>query len=491
MVENKDVLKSSIIQGFGTLVVREFFLKILSFVGQIFLARLLVPSDFGIYVIVVFIVNFLGLFSDIGLSSAIIQKHEEPSREELSSVFILKMGLSILIVVLLWIFAPVIKYAYPAFTTSNILMVRILSLVIITGGIRSIPIALLERKIKYNFISVIDVLGIFIYYLTSLTFAFAHFGVWSFIFGALAKEVGETIVLYWIQPFLPQFKLLKSNIKKLVKFGIYIQGNSFVSTANLSITPVIGGRISGVYSVGLLDFAYNIASLPETIAVNFGRVAFAGFSRIQKEKEILTNSISKSISMLAILLYIFPVLIFGLGNELVPLIFSAKWIPAIPALYWYSAGTFFLPVTYALGQGILAVGKSRTLFWTTLLTVISGWIAAFFLIHTIGFVGIAITYFSIALAYCIIYLVIFKNLKFRFPIISLIAPKLLVVVITLATIGVMNITFSHGVLILFAKLFIASALYILLTYIFVRRDFVEFSRIILSILFTKRITKKN
>jgi O-antigen/teichoic acid export membrane protein len=195
MVENKDVLKSSIIQGFGTLVVREFFLKILSFVGQIFLARLLVPSDFGIYVIVVFIVNFLGLFSDIGLSSAIIQKHEEPSREELSSVFILKMGLSILIVVLLWIFAPVIKYAYPAFTTSNILMVRILSLVIITGGIRSIPIALLERKIKYNFISVIDVLGIFIYYLTSLTFAFAHFGVWSFIFGALAKEVGETIVL--------------------------------------------------------------------------------------------------------------------------------------------------------------------------------------------------------------------------------------------------------------------------------------------------------
>src|SRR5476651_340716 len=105
MVKDKDVLKSSIIQGFGTLVIREFFLKILSFVGQIFLARILAPAEFGTYVIIIFIINFLGLFADVGLSLAIIQKHEEPTKEELSGVFFLKMGLSCLIVILLWIFA--------------------------------------------------------------------------------------------------------------------------------------------------------------------------------------------------------------------------------------------------------------------------------------------------------------------------------------------------------------------------------------------------
>ena len=48
MSENKDILKSSIIQGFSTLIVREFFIKIFSLVGQVFLARLIVPSDFGV-----------------------------------------------------------------------------------------------------------------------------------------------------------------------------------------------------------------------------------------------------------------------------------------------------------------------------------------------------------------------------------------------------------------------------------------------------------
>jgi PST family polysaccharide transporter len=420
---------------------------------------------------------------------AIIQKHEEPTKEELSSVFLLKMFLSFLIVILLWMFAPFVRNIYPTFSSANVLMLRMLSLIIITGSLRSVSIALLERDIKYNLISIIDVFGVFIYYLISLVFAFMHFGVWSFILGALAKEVGETIVLYIIMPFVPQLNFFKSKIRNMLKFGIYIQGNSFVSIINSSITPVVGGRIAGSYSVGLLDFAYNIASLPETIAINFGRVAFAGYSRIQNEKEILTNSMSKSISMLAIILYIFPVVIFGLGKELVPLIFSAKWIPAIPALYWYSAGAFFLPIVSSLGQGVLVIGKSKEFFWLTLMTAIVGWVIALMLIYTIGFVGIAISYFFIMLIFCLFYLIIFRRANYSFPMISLLVPKLAVSAIVLLIIALMNNVIPHNILSLIAKLFVALILYILFTFIFVKQDAVEFSKIILDWLLTRKTRK--
>jgi O-antigen/teichoic acid export membrane protein len=488
MVKNKDVLKSSIIHGFGTLIAREFFLKIFAFLGQIFLARFLAPADFGVYVIIVFIVNFLGLFADVGLSLAIIQKHEEPTKEELSSVFVIKMSLSILIVVLVWCFAPLVQSFYPSFTASNILMLRVLSVILITGSIRSVSIALLERNIKYNLISIIDIIGVSLYYICTILLAFMHFGIWSFILGALAKEAGETIIVYVLQPFLPQIKSVKFNIKNMIKFGIYIQGNSFVTTMSSSITPVLGGRMSGAYSVGLLDFAYNLVSLPETIAINFGRVAFAGFSRIQKEKEILSNSISKSISMLAIILYIFPVIIFGLGSELVSMIFSAKWIASIPALYWYSAAVFFLPVTYGLGQGILVIGKSKELFWTTLLAVIAGWIMAFILILNFGFIGIAVAYFLISLAYFIFYLSIFAKAGYRFPILRLILPKLLVVFLDLVAVVLLNILLPVGLINLLLKLFITGTIYIFLTFIFVRQDFEEFLKIILSRILPRKLS---
>jgi PST family polysaccharide transporter len=487
MAEDNDVLKSNVIQGFGTLIAREAFLKVLSFIGQIFLARLLAPSEFGVYVIIVFVVNFLSYFSDIGLSLAIIQKHKEPTKEELSSVFFLKMALSCLIVILIWIFAPFLRNFYPAFSASNVLMTRMLSLIIITGSIRSIPISLLERKIKYNLISLIDIYGVSIYYVITLAFALMHFGAWSFILGALAKEIGETIVLYIIQPFFPSLTYSRHNVKGMIKFGIYIQGNSLVNFLGSSITPLLGGRAFGTAKVGLLDFAYNIASVPELVGVNFGRVAFAGYSRIQEQKELLLKSIRKSMSMLAILLYIFPVVILCFGNQLVPLFFSNKWIPAVPALYWYSLEVFILPIIIALGQVILAIGKSKEIFWVTFITAVVGWIGVFFLVHIFGFTGIAIIYTLTTLLLSIFYLFILVKSGFNFSPFSILGPKMVVAILTIVFSLILNTVFNQSFIMLVVKLVISAGLYLSLMLLFAKNDTVELFLIVINFVKQKRI----
>ena len=487
MSQEKDILKSSIVQGFGTLIVREFFIKILAFLGQIFLARLLAPSDFGVYVIIVFIINLFSLFSDIGLNLAIIQKKEEPTHDELSSVFFVQILLSLGLIILIWIFSPSIKLFYPTFINANVFMLRVFSITLLLTSFRSIPISLLERKIKYNLISLLDIMGVLVYYVVSILGAFLGFGVWSFILGAVIKEIVETVVLYTIKPFVPQLKISIKNLKNMVKFGKYIQGNGLVGFLGTSITPVLGGRLIGPYAVGILDFAFNIASLPTTIGINFGRVAFAGYSRMQEQNKLLLNSINHSMSMLSIILYIFPVIIFSFSNQLVPLIFSAKWIPSIPALYWYSAVTFFIPIVSPFGQGIFAIGKSKEIFWGTFITTFFGWIGAYFLIHLLGLLGIAIIYFLTVLSLCLFYIMIFKKNGFNFPILSILGPKLIAVfIITLFSL-IMNIILPQGIYILFFKLFISFMFYFILMFILAKQDTVELFRLIMSLIKLKHI----
>ncbi len=454
MSKNRDRLKSNVIKGFGTLIVREFFIKLLSFGGQIFLARLLIPSDFGIYAIVAFLITSLNLFTDVGISLAIIQRHKMLSHKELSSAFFLKLLLSLSVIVFIWIFAPYLKFYYSTFSDENILMVRVLSLIFIANCFRLIPMSLLERKINYNAISLVDILGIVVYYVVSLIGAYLHHGAWSLILGILAKEFIEVTILCFVKPFIPQLSFSKSNIKKMIKFGIYLQGTAIVNIINSSIAPIIGGKTKGIYAVGLLDFAYNIASLPEVLAVNFGRVAFAGYSRIQKQKKLLTISIIKSMSMLAIILYFFPLIIFGLGKEIVPFVFSAKWEAALPALYWYSAGTIFLPIISSMGQGILVIGKSKDIFWTSITTSIIGWFSAFILVKFLGFAGIAAAYFFITLFFTLFYYLIFRRANYKFPIIKIIYPKLLVMVISLFIVYFMNSIFQSTITFLILKIFL-------------------------------------
>lgn len=473
-------MKSRVIHGFGTLIVREFFLKILSLIGQIFLARLLIPSDFGIYVIIAFIINLISLFSDIGLSLAIIQKKDEPSQNELSGIFWIRILFSLILILLIWVFAPFVKVFYPSFIDANINMLRVFSVILILTSLRAIPISLLERKFKYNLISLLDVVGVFVYYVVSIGGAVLNFGVWSFIVGAVMKEIAETVILYIVEPFFPRLMFSGYRLVKLAKFGIYTQGNGFIMFLIGSITPVIGGTFSGVYSVGLLDFANNLAYIPGVIAVNFGRVAFAGYSRIQGQKDLLSKSVLSSISMLSIMLYIFPVIIFSFGSVLVPLVFSEKWVPALHALYWYSAGVIFYPIITPLGQVILSIGKSKEIFWAATVTAIFGWSLSYLFIHTIGFTGIAIANFFIYFLLFCFYIYILKLSKFNvLPFVFVSVPKAIVAIATIFLSFMISTIFpDKGVVAIIIKITFSTSLYFALLLIFVRKDTLEFVKLL-------------
>ncbi len=489
MTGSNKLLKSNVIKGFGTLIMREFFLKLFSFAGQIFLARLLVPSDFGTYVMIVFIINVVALFSDVGLSLAIIQRDKNPGKTELSSVFNLKILLAIVLMVIVWLSAPYAKLFYPSFADINIVtMLRIFSITIFLTALRAVPIAQLERKIKYNVISIIDVIGVIAYYLIAISAASFNFGVWSFIIASVLKETIETIVVYMINPFIPTFRIRWSALKQMIRFGAFIQGNNLLTFLSGSITPIIGGRMSGPYAVGLLDLADSLSSLPEIIAVNFGRVAFAGYSRIQKQRNLLSRSAYKSIGLLTIILFIFPVILISFGSELVRFLYTEKWAPAISALYWFSAAVVFYPIVTVLGQVILAVGKSKQIFYATVFTALIGGITAYALVRMYGFIGIAMANLLIYFILCTSYIYILKKYEFIiFPFISSTFYKTIGGIFTILFSVALNFLFPQSVIFLTIKIVLALIFYTFSMYLFAKSETKELLSLVVSLIKNKRI----
>lgn len=485
MVHETNDLKSSIIHGFGTLIIREVFIKFFSFLGQVVLARILVPEDFGVYVIIVFIVSIFNLFSDIGLSQAIIQKKVELSISELSGIFWLKVILALILIFLIFTFSPFIKIFYPALNDVNIIMLKTFTITILLSNLRTIPISLLERKIQYNLISIVDIIGVIIYYVVAIVGALLNFGIWSLIAGAIIKEVIETIIFYFIRPFIPHLIYFKDGIKKMIKFGIYMQGNGLIMFFISSLAPAVAGRTSGPYAVGLLDFASSIVSIPAVVSINFGRVAFAGYSRIQGEKEMLSKSINKSVSMLAILLYIFPVIFLGLGKDLIYFIYTEKWIAAVPALYWLSISVFFYPTITSLGQIILSLGKSKEIFLYTLAISSIGLGSAFLFINKFGFTGIAMANVLIYIGLYLSYIVILKKAEYEFNAIYILIPKLIAAICSVIFIAILNILLPTNFLVLIIKLLLGTIAYLVFMLIFARRDMVELLQLIFALFISK------
>src|SRR5665647_1531225 len=89
-------LKTKTVQSIGWSATSQIVRLLMQILISAILARLLTPSDFGLIAMIVVFSSFVAIFSDFGLSSAIVQR-KEVSDEALSSTFWISVGLGALL----------------------------------------------------------------------------------------------------------------------------------------------------------------------------------------------------------------------------------------------------------------------------------------------------------------------------------------------------------------------------------------------------------
>lgn len=480
-------IKNKVIFGMSSLILREVGMKILSVFGQLFLVRLLLPEYFGVFAIISFIVTTVDFLLDLGLTQAVIQNKTRITKEQLSTIFYIKFGIALGFIILFYFISPFFKLIYHQLTDENITMVRVLSTIFLIRPIQSNIISMMDRELEYKIISLIDVIGISFYYLAAIILALLNFQVWSFIYAILIKEIIEVALALRFRFWMPTFHFSIKKTKKLLKFGLYYQIGSVLFLLHNSMIPLIGGLRFSSNIIGLLDWSRSIALLPNTISENFGRVAMSGMSRIQERVDLISLSINKSVSLLNIIVFLFLVIVGGFGREIILYVFTEKWLPALPALYWFTAGTLFLGGNIAVGHGLLAIGraKEQTIIFG-ILTFIEFALAIIFA-RMFGFVGISIAYFIDAFALFVGYYILGIKFGMKLDIKSPFINKLIVVSISFLIAFVLNYIISSSFTFLLFKCGIVSIMYIYLSFLFSKKDTKELVQLLKMARNTKKV----
>src|SRR5437763_1125433 len=102
---------------------------------QIILARLLLPSDYGIIALIVIFISISQIFVQSGFATALIQK-KEVTDSDYSSVFYLTLIAAFLFYLILFLAAPFIAVFYNQPLITSVL--RVLGLTLFFGAINSI-----------------------------------------------------------------------------------------------------------------------------------------------------------------------------------------------------------------------------------------------------------------------------------------------------------------------------------------------------------------
>ncbi|MDK1493482.1 lipopolysaccharide biosynthesis protein [Sinorhizobium sp. 7-81] len=345
---------------------------VVQFVSVIVLARLLAPEDFGLVASVSPIVAFVGLFQNLGLQQAVIQRKEIGERE-LNQVFWISTLVGLVCTLVVVALSPAIAFFYGDQRMTAIAIAAALPLLL--GSLAALPLALMNRHLKFGQLALNDVYAAVVGLLVTATAAYLGMGYWSLVIGPAASAAVALLAAWWTTRWMPGRPAFAID-RDIISFGANLTGFNLVNFFSRNLDNVLIGKFSGPIELGYYDRAYKLLLFPlQNITQPLSRVMIPLMSRIQEDKlrfrdiYLRTNWLLAAVTMPGI------AAVTSAAEPTVSILFGEQWLPVAPIFAWLGIASLMQPVSSTTGWIFICQGETKTMFrwgiYSSLTTVLS------------------------------------------------------------------------------------------------------------------------
>lgn len=300
----------------------------LNFIAAAVLARLLSPREFGLVGMVLGVTGLVGVFKELGLSTATVQR-DKITQQQVSNLFWINVGFSGLLAVVSASLSPFVATFYHDVRVAGIMLV--LSLTFLLTGSTVQHQALLIRQMRFQALAVIDVTSIGIGFASACLAAWLGYGYWALVAQQVMTAFSTLIMTWCTSGWRPQLPTTNSGVKPLVKFGAHLSLADFIGQISVNSDSVLLGRFFGAEPLGLYTRSNVLLARPiQQVITPLNSVLIPVLSRLQTDALRYRRSFMRAYDTLALIVFTFAAMCFVLSKPLVLVILGAKWTGVIP-----------------------------------------------------------------------------------------------------------------------------------------------------------------
>ncbi|MDZ3817594.1 lipopolysaccharide biosynthesis protein [Prevotella bivia] len=336
--------------------VERFSTQGISFLFSLFLARLLMPKDYGLIAMLTIFISVTSAFIDSGFSNALIQKQDRTDKD-FSTAFYFNIAVGVIAYLVLWLISPLIAVFYNMPILAP--LTKVLGLTVIFSSLCVVQQAHLMIKIDFKAQAKISMLSTIISGIVGVVFAFYGYGVWALVALNISAGLCRMIFLFMWVRWIPKRTFSVESFKHLFSFGSKLLASGLLSTIYENLYPLIIGKFYSAANLGLFSRAQSLAAMPSSNISNvFQRVTFPVLSSIQNEDERLSINYRRLLRMGAFIIFPLMMLLVAISSPLVNILLTAKWSGCVIYLKILCFAMMWYPV-HAINLDLLQV-KGRT-----------------------------------------------------------------------------------------------------------------------------------
>lgn len=373
----------------GTIVNAAFLIAFagLGLVQRVVVAKILSPSQFGLWSVVLMAVLTVLFLKNAGIGDKFVQQTEEDQERAFQKAFTIDVMLAVACVGVAAIALPLFALIYG--TAGVIAPGMVLSLAIVGNSLQA-PVWIYYREMNYARQRLLMSLDPGVTFVVTIVLALAGAGAWSLVVGAVCGAFSAGIVALTMSPYPIRFAWERGTVREYFAFSwpVVMAGGAGMAIAQGA--QIVATRTVGLRGAGGIGLGASISGFTDGVDGIITQTLYPAICRVRDRADLLLETFVKS-NRLA-LLWGMP---FGLGiavfaPDLVRYVLGEKWHFAVNVIAACGAVAAIDQLGFNWTAFLRALNLTRPMAWLAGVQV-----AAFFLITVPLFIAFGMNGFAI------------------------------------------------------------------------------------------------
>lgn len=328
---------------------------VISFIGNLFLARILFPVDFGTFGLVVSAFTFLSMLTAFGSQEAIIQCRDETLDDFITTAFWMGLFVAITVTLLGTIVGILL---IPNYGISTGIMFLALALSSPIHSLANSHSAILQRGMSYKPVALIRTISVIFAFLVGIVSAWLDWGAWALLLRQLTEFILFWILIKQASKYSLSFRFNMQSARWIWNFGWRNMLSQMSETLASKYDSLVVGFFLGETRLGHYSQAYRLALLGQQFTEGaVAPILFPMFAILQASTDKLLYAFERVSYWLLRAVPLTGLITIIFGKDIVILVYGERWAEA--GVYFQTLFVFImlLPVSAMLKNFLIGVGQ--------------------------------------------------------------------------------------------------------------------------------------
>ena len=340
-------------------LVENIGLSLISMGTLIIYTHLLSMAEFGLFSIVLALIELLQVVVTMLFHDALVQR-PQATNKHFDTAFSFSVALGFGLLLLCCLFSPL--FARMVGNPGAALVLCSMALCLPAASLSATIVARQRRELSFRPLAIRSLVGRFSGALGGVALVALGAGVWGLVAQQVLIQFVGSLILWKTCDERPRLRFARQELKELTSFGVYAVGALFLNFGVKRLFTVLTGLYLGVTFAGYLNLSFRAVDVFWAIASTaVTQVALPMLSGLQGDRPRLKRTFQASTGFVCSALYLLFVGVAVTAPEVVSVLFGAKWLPSAPYITVLALLVLVQAPRLMVGPLLTALGRPRDL----------------------------------------------------------------------------------------------------------------------------------